>query len=793
MSKQIKGSSEKLVACAVALCMILGILSPTLIYAQASVGTDIEGHWAQAQIERWVDRGIVKGYEDSTFRPENPIKRCEFAALINRTFGFEQKAKVSFVDIEGTEWFFDEVAKAVAAGYMLGDAGGTFRPEAPISRQEAALVLARLYDLKDPGKKHLFKDVDDIASWSYWAVMAVVDAGLMQGYPDGTFGPTGPIKRSETVTVLDRLVAELFTEKGVYGEADVKKTITGNVHVLADGVEIHNTKITGDLLIAQSVGEGTVILDDVTVDGKVKVQGGGNSSIILRNAKIGVLEVAKTGVRIVAVGTSEVGKAHVKTPAAIVQEEVEGVGIQTVVVEEIAGEGVVTLTGKFEEVKVVGRGVNVVVPKGQVENLTIEAPDAVVELGADASITDLIVEEPSEVKGSGKITNATINASGTVIEPEPENLTIPEEVTVIIAGEEVAGGEAPPSEPVGPPVGPVVPPEPEEVASTYKFSYTVPEEIIEGKEVAIDVTFATDVKGDFGYDKVRFKFVATGPEDANVTFKATDTNNVEHTFTNEGVWGPETGFALPAEYTATTNWKLTFDKAGEYTIIFKLVDLEDNEAVIAEGSETITVLIDEAAIQAALDAVNAITGTAADVEVIKNNAEILGLDLTAFNALDDETGQAGGRQTAVMKDLAANKPDDGYNQAQLKGIFDSIVAVRTATQASMDLVNNATELKDIAYVEDLLAAFKAAKHTIHSGIPIAEKINTLQDLVNRYEALPSENQEAVLQAVLEGKPYARSQATTEALDTALIVQEGLVNDGENTDNYSQHQTANLTR
>ncbi|WP_296969456.1 right-handed parallel beta-helix repeat-containing protein, partial [Tepidanaerobacter sp. EBM-38] len=129
----------------------------------------------------------------------------------------------------------------------------------------------------------------------------------------------------------------------------------------------------------------------------------------------------------------------------------------------------------------------------------------------------------------------------------------------------------------------------EQVASTYKFSYTVPEEITEGEEVDIDVTFATDVRGDFGYNKVRFKFVATSPEGATVIFKATDTNNVEHTFTNEGVWGPETGFALPAEYTATTNWKVTFDKAGEYTITFKLVDMEDNEAVIAEGSETITV------------------------------------------------------------------------------------------------------------------------------------------------------------------------------------------------------------
>jgi len=856
--------------------MILGVLSPTLMYAQVSVGTDIDGHWAEAQIECWIERGIVKGYEDGTFKPENSIKRCEFAALMNRTFGFVEKAEVNFSDIEGTEWFVEDIAKAVAAGYMKGDAEGTFRPNDPIARQEAALVLARIYELGDQGKKHLFKDLDEIASWSFWAVMAVVDAGLMEGYPDGTFGPKNPIKRSETVTVLDRLVAEIFTEKGVYGKEDSTTTIAGNAHVLADGVEIQNTKITGDLLIAQSVGDGTVILDNVTVDGNVKVQGGGKDSIILKDSKIGSLEVVKKDVRIVITGGTEIAEVYVKVPSTIAQEEVEGEGIVVLIIEELTGEGVVTISGNFEEVRITGQGASVVVIDGQVENLYIEAPGAVVELGSDATITNLVVNEPAEVTGTGSIINATINASGTVIEPEPENVTIPEGVTVLIAGEEVVGGGEPPSEPVAPPVGPVFVPisgisvegvavvgntlttkvtpenatvtyqwqradvddnyvdienatnrtyklteddigkcirvvvtgtgsytgtktstavgpvtvvepdkytvtfevtpegatvvvkdsennevtaeadgtyklvageysytvsadgyvtkegtftvsdkdetvtvvleeetteptttevaytaegditeisngvtyadgkftvpegvteftfkdgdkemkatyaegswnftevatEPtttevaytaegditeisngvtyadgkftvpegvteftfkdgdkemkatyadvewsfteveEEVASTYKFSYTVPEEIIEGEEVAIDVTFATDVKGDFGYDKVRFKFVATSPEGATVIFKATDTNNVEHTFTDEGVWGPETGFALPAEYTATTNWKVTFDKAGEYTITFKLVDMEDNEAVIAEGSETITV------------------------------------------------------------------------------------------------------------------------------------------------------------------------------------------------------------
>jgi len=442
--------------------MVLGVLSPTLMYAQVSVGTDIDGHWAEAQIERWIERGIVKGYEDGTFKPENPIKRCEFAALMNRTFGFVEKAEVNFSDIEGTEWFVEDIAKAVAAGYMKGDAEGTFRPNDPIARQEAALVLARIYELGDQGKKHLFKDLDEIASWSFWAVMAVVDAGLMEGYPDGTFGPKNPIKRSETVTVLDRLVAEIFTEKGVYGKEDSTTTIAGNAHVLADGVEIQNAKITGDLLIAQSVGDGTVILDNVTVDGNVKVQGGGKDSIILKDSKIGSLEVVKKDVRIVITGGAEIAEVYVRVPSTIVQEEVEGEGVAVLIIEELIGEGVVTISGNFEEIRIIGEGARVAILDGQVENLYIEAPEAIVELGSDATIVNLVVDEPAEVAGTGSITNATINASGTVIEPEPENITIPEGVTAVIAGEEVVGGE----EPVAPPVGPVVPTPPEEPDTT---------------------------------------------------------------------------------------------------------------------------------------------------------------------------------------------------------------------------------------------------------------------------------------------------------------------------------------
>jgi hypothetical protein len=119
--------------------------------------------------------------------------------------------------------------------------------------------------------------------------------------------------------------------------------------------------------------------------------------------------------------------------------------------------------------------------------------------------------------------------------------------------------------------------------STYQFLYDVPQHIVACGETTMPVTFQTDVLGFCGYDGVRYKFWADGPGD--VTFKATDPEEVEHTFVNSGYWGPETGFELPADYTETTDWTLNFSGPGEYSITFSLVDAATDE-LIADLTET---------------------------------------------------------------------------------------------------------------------------------------------------------------------------------------------------------------
>jgi hypothetical protein len=188
--------------------------------------------------------------------------------------------------------------------------------------------------------------------------------------------------------------------------------------------------------------------------------------------------------------------------------------------------------------------------------------------------------------------------------------------------------------------------------------------------------------------------------------------------------------------------------------------LAEQEGIIGEVGE-------------ALQAVNVAEDRNALKEVIEEKAAILGLDLTDYNTLIDD------RKPSVSSDLLSNKPEDGYDLATLQEYFNAIVATRHATQASMDKVNNAKSIADldgISWVTDLLAQFEAADevYDYHSGIALSEKIATLQGLVDRYNALPEANQEAALEAVLAEAPYARSQATTEALDAALAEQEGII-------------------
>lgn len=168
---------------------------------------DIQGHWAEQQISDWSDKGFVTGYPDETFGPDNIITRAEFITLVNKSFGFYEKAQVTFSDVSYTDWFYTEVAKAKAAGYITGYEDDTIRPDNAISRQEVAAIIFRLLDMKATNNSDALsnmEDMDDISGWAKPIVFAVTEKNLMKGYPDQTFRPLNFTSRAEALVSLDR-------------------------------------------------------------------------------------------------------------------------------------------------------------------------------------------------------------------------------------------------------------------------------------------------------------------------------------------------------------------------------------------------------------------------------------------------------------------------------------------------------------------------------------------------------------------------------------------------------------
>lgn len=246
------------------------------------------------------------------------------------------------------------------------------------------------------------------------------------------------------------------------------------------------------------------------------------------------------------------------------------------------------------------------------------------------------------------------------------------------------------------------------VVSTYKFSYEVPDKITEDKEVPINVGLETDEEGDFGYDRVRFKFNAEGPGD--VTFKAVDSLGNPYEAINEGVWGPEEGFAIGANYEAVTEWKLTFSAAGEYTITFELINLAD-DSVIVDGSETIVVSVDvdkdyiDEVIQDGVDEINT------EIE-----------DYAELSDLDKDTG------------LVIVSIKDGTKEVRAVGkdIIQTLVRIlnehRDKAASIFTDADNVIELTGAPVeLSDIIAFVKASGLTGESGGPIEadDKISAL--------------------------------------------------------------------
>ena len=225
---------RKLLSIVLALCLTLTLL-PTMSVAAGSYA-DTNGHWAETAIERWSSYGILQGSEGK-FAPDGTLTRAQMATILSRLLNLPAAESVGFTDVPAGEWYADAINRCAAAGILQGT-DGKANPNAPITREQAMVMLCRALGIEALSGADLsgYPDGAQVSPYAQGYVAALVRTGIVKGDVNGKLNPAGVITRAEIVTIVDRMVT-------VYANADgatVSAANGGTVLVVAKNVKVEN-------------------------------------------------------------------------------------------------------------------------------------------------------------------------------------------------------------------------------------------------------------------------------------------------------------------------------------------------------------------------------------------------------------------------------------------------------------------------------------------------------------------------------------------------------------------------
>ncbi len=319
---------------------------------------DIESHWAKAEIEEWSEKGLINGYSNGTFKPNDNITRAEFITLVNNVIYIQGEEEISFEDIDGSEWYYKELKKAMFGEYIGGYEDNTFRANDNITRQEVAVILKNLVQLNTSEEDSLekFVDTENTPNWSRTALTLAVQKGYLTGYKDNTMKASNYITRAESVKVLSNVFGKVYNESGTYGPAVDEEVleVKGNVTVSVEDVTLQNMVIDGDLYLAEGIDEGDVTLDNITVLGETIVKGGGENSIIIKNSSLSNLFIIKKDgeIRIVAQGSTTIDSTYLYSSGKLHGERLNKNSFGKVEIIRVTPGENIELEGSFTKIDV---------------------------------------------------------------------------------------------------------------------------------------------------------------------------------------------------------------------------------------------------------------------------------------------------------------------------------------------------------------------------------------------------------------------------------------------------------
>lgn len=458
-------------------CLLLSV-SVFSYKAEASEISDINGHWAEAVMRDWRSKDYISGYADGSVRPDNLVTRAEFFAMVNKPFGFIYSSPINFSDVRYGSWYYNIISTAVAAGYVSGYSDGTIQPDRYITREEAAVMLCKAVGLVpyEPGAD-IYKD-SAISQWSRPYIGAISNAGIMQGYSDGTFRPLGTMTRAEAVTSINNGLMrrnqnigsfvqpvenqqissgltvitpntgtntqsnssssnsqgwqdiedfEVVISASSYGSSRDDKYINGNVRIDANSTTVRNTEITGDLLISSS-SKGRVTLDKVSVSGTIYVEG--KSRLVLSDSDVSDILVRSSNSDVIlsAEGETTAGTVYLYSGAEISEGKLKKsyYGFEDIVIEDsVKNNSRFELSGDFNQIDIYASRIKFIFTSGTISSLNIEdtAERGTYDIHSGTTVDTVdIYGQNSSFSGRGRIKYANVYAKYAYFSVKPDTV-----------------------------------------------------------------------------------------------------------------------------------------------------------------------------------------------------------------------------------------------------------------------------------------------------------------------------------------------------------------------------------
>ncbi|RCX17741.1 S-layer family protein [Fontibacillus phaseoli] len=179
---------------------------------------DVANHWAKEAIQRLGSKLILEGNDSGGFGPNEAVTRAEFTAMLVRALALEPgDSYPEFSDMKTGSWYNNDISAAVAYRLIDGFEDGTFRPDDPITREQAMVIVAEAMKLTGLDSKlsgpataeqtlSRFQDVAEISPWARSGIAASVSAGMVSGRNAGELVPKAYVSRAEVALIIERLL-----------------------------------------------------------------------------------------------------------------------------------------------------------------------------------------------------------------------------------------------------------------------------------------------------------------------------------------------------------------------------------------------------------------------------------------------------------------------------------------------------------------------------------------------------------------------------------------------------------